>query len=200
MLDLSSQDVTQVLKQAASGDENAAARLLPLVYEELRLIARQRMAKTPPGNTLTPTALVHEAYVKVAGAERLPWESRKHFFVAASRAMRNILVDQARRKSAKKNGGGRKRLELAEYDVSIEPPGDDVLALDEALSRLEEAEPEAGEVVTLLHFSGLTAEEAAEVLQVSSRTIKRRWRFARACLHRLLSGESVDAASTPDGC
>lgn len=199
MLDLSSQDVTQVLKQAASGDENAAARLLPLVYEELRLIARQRMAKTPPGNTLTPTALVHEAYVKVAGAERLPWESRKHFFVAASRAMRNILVDQARRKAAKKNGGDRKRLELAEHDVSIEPPGDDVLALDEALSRLEESEPEAGEVVTLLHFSGLTAEEAAEVLQVSSRTIKRRWRFARACLHQLLSGESVDAAGASDG-
>ena len=102
MVDLSSQDVTQVLVLAARGDEDAADRLLPLVYDELRLIARQRMAKTPPGNTLTPTALVHEAYVKVAGTEQLPWESRKQFFVAASRAMRNILVDQARRKASAK--------------------------------------------------------------------------------------------------
>ncbi len=199
MLDLSSQDVTQVLVQAAAGDEDAAAHLLPLVYNELRLIARQRMAKTPPGNTLTPTALVHEAYVKVAGAERLPWESRKQFFVAASRAMRNILVDQARRKAMIKHGGDRKRLEFADADLAIEPPGDDVIALDEALSQLEEEEPEAGEIVTLLHFAGLTSEEAAEVLQVSASTVKRRWRFARAWLYRVLAGVDADEVGRPDG-
>jgi len=199
MVDRTSEDVTQVLVLAAGGDEHAAARLLPLVYDELRLIARQRMAKTPPGNTLTPTALVHEAYIKVAGSERLPWESRKHFFVAASRAMRNILVDQARRKAAERHGGGQKRHELREADVAIEPPGDDVLALDEALSCLEREEPEVGEIVMLLHFTGLTIEESSEVLQVSIRTVKRRWRFAKAWLHRVLSGDNADELAAPDG-
>lgn len=199
MVDLSSQDVTQVLVLAGAGDAHAAARLLPLVYDELRLIAHQRMAKTPPGNTLTPTALVHEAYVKVAGGERLPWESRKHFFVAASRAMRNILVDQARRKAAQRNGGGRKRLGLDDVDVAIEPPGEDIIALDEALQHLENEDPEASEVVTLLHFAGLTCEEAAEVLQVATRTVSRRWRFAKAWLHEFLSGDNPSDLFQPDG-
>jgi len=199
MMDCTSENVTQVLVLATGGDEHAAARLLPLVYDELRLIARQRMAKTPPGNTLTPTALVHEAYIKVVGKERLPWESRKHFFVAASRAMRNILVDQARRKAAEKHGGGRKRRELREADVAIKPPGDDVLALDETLTRLEREEPEVGEIVMLLHFTGLTIDEASEVLQVSTRTVKRRWRFAKAWLHKVLTGDDADELGAPDG-
>jgi len=199
MVDLSSQHTTRVLVQSADRDANAAARLLPLVYEELRLIARKRMAAVPPGNTLTPTALVHEAYVKLTGTEHVPWENRKQFFVAASRAMRNILVDQTRRKAAKKNGGGRKQLEFNEIDATIEPPGNDVLALDEALSLLEDEEPEAGEVVILLHFAGLTTEEVARVLRVSSSTIKRRWRFARAWLHRALSSDETDEVDWPDG-
>lgn len=195
MVDLSSSNLTQLLVLAGGGDERAAEQLLPLVYDELRVIARHRMAKTPPGNTLTPTALVHEAYVKVAGGERLPWESRKHFFMAASRAMRNILVDQARRKAAEKHGGDRKRREFIELDAAVEPLGDDLLALDSALTRLESEEPEASEVVTLLHFVGLTVEEAAEVLQLSVRTVSRRWRFAKAWLHRVLSGD--EQAATP---
>jgi len=189
MIDLSSQDVTQVLVLAAAGNETAAARLLPLVYDELRVIARHRMAKTPPGNTLTPTALVHEAYVRVAGCDRLPWESRKHFFLVASVAMRDILVDQARRKAAAKHGGDYRRHQLDENDIPIEPPGEDVLALNEALTRLAQEEPEVGEVVTLLHFAGLTVGEVAEVLQVSDRTIHRRWRYAKARLHRILTEE-----------
>jgi len=200
MVDLSSQDVTRILVEAAEGNERAAARLLPLVYDELRLIARHRMAKTPPGNTLTPTALVHEAYLRIAGTERLPWESRKAFFAAAATAMRNILVDQARRKAAKKHGGDKKRRALDEADVVIEPPGDDVLALDEALSRLEIEEPDAGEVVTLLHFVGLTIEETAEVLQISARTVSRRWRYAKAWLHEALVRDSNVEVSGSDGC
>lgn len=197
--DRSAQDLTHILALAADGDTHSAALLLPRVYDELRLVAREVMAKTPPGNTLTPTALVHEAYLKVAGGERLPWESRRHFFLAASRAMRNILVDQARRKAAIKHGGGRQRLQLKDADVALEPPDGDVIALDEALTRLEQEDPEAGEVVTLLHFSGLTAAEAAAVLQVSTRTVSRRWRFAKAWLHRVLRGDEPVATGRCDG-
>lgn len=199
MPNLSSRQVTQILNKAAAGDADAAARLMPLVYDELRQIARQRMSKIPPGNTLTPTALVHEAYVKLVEHDGLPWKNRRHFFIAASRAMRNILVDQARRKAADKHGGAGQRLRLSEAGLAIRPPADDVLALHEALERLEDEEPEIGEIVTLHHFAGLTMEELAEVLQVSASTVKRRWRYARAWLHRALSDDAAGKPGCSDG-
>jgi len=186
MNDPDSTNITQYLNGAAAGDPDASLRLLPLVYEELRRVARQRMARTPPGNTLTPTALVHEAYVKLVEHRRLPWESSRHFFLAASRAMRNILVDQARRKAAVKHGAGLRRVDIADVDPEIDAPAEDVVALDEALRRLEQEEPEIGEVVELHHFVGLSLEETARILQVSESTAKRRWRYARAWLHRAL--------------
>ena len=200
MPELSSQQVTRILNQAAAGDAGAAARLMPLVYDELRQIARRRMGRIPPGNTLTPTALVHEAYVKLVEQEDMTWESRSHFFIAASRAMRNILVDQARRKATDKHGGAGRRLGLNVADLAIRPPAEDVVALDEALKRLEHEEPEIGEIVTLHHFTGLTMEEVAEILRVSASTVKRRWRYARAWLHRALSGDDTAGQERKDGC
>ena len=184
-------DVTRVLAAAATGDDDAAQRLLPLVYEELRKLAVSMMARTPPGNTLQPTALVHEAYLRVGGDLDPQWDGRRHFFFAASRAMRDILVEQARRKSRKKHGGGRKRVGDAEQlAIEIEAPVDDVLLLDVALRELERDERDVADVVLLRYFSGLTVEETAEVLSVSAPTVKRRWRYAKAWLHaRMTDGE-----------
>jgi len=186
MTDHPSGEVTLVLRAAASGDRDAAERLLPLVYNELRALARARLAKTPPGNTLQPTALVHEAYIKAVGRADPGWDGRGHFFGAAAQAMRNILVDQARRKAALRHGGDLKREGLAPEDLPIEAPTKDVIALDEALSRLEREDPRKAQVVTLRFFGGLTHEQIAEVLGLSVPTVERDWRFARAWLAREL--------------
>jgi len=179
--------VTQLLRAASAGDAQAASELLPLVYSELHKLAQARMAKTPPGNTLQPTALVHEAFLRLVGRDEPSWHSRGHFFAAAAQAMRQILVDQARRKASKKHGGGRKRVDLEQVEPVIEPPAEDLLALDEGLTRLEQADPRKGKIVMLRYFAGLTTEETAAALGVSVPTVEREWRFIRTFLYTLLS-------------
>ncbi len=185
--------VTQLLEAASRGEAKAAAELLPLVYSELRNLARILMAKVPPGNTLQPTALVHEAYLRLVGDEDPGWKGRGHFFGAAAQAMRQILVEQARRKARRKHGGGQQRVDLDEVHLSVEPACPDILALDEALSGLEADDPRAAQVVMLRFFAGLTIEEIAAVTDLSVSTIEREWRFARAFLHSQLV--DVDGAT-----
>lgn len=193
MAEQSTGPVTQMLQAASGGDPQAAVDLLPLVYSELRQLARARMAKTPPGNTLQPTALVHEAYVRLVGGECPSWNSRGHFFAAAAQAMRQILVDRARRKATLKRGGLRKRVSLDAVEPAIEPPPEDVLALDEALAHLEQADPRKAKIVMLRYFAGLTASETAAALDVSVPTVEREWRFARAFLYTVLSDQEPGA-------
>jgi RNA polymerase sigma factor (TIGR02999 family) len=181
-------ELTRVLGAAAGGDEAAAEQLLPLLYDELRRLATARLANVPPGQTLTPTALVHEAYLRIAGKRSTDFEGRSHFFFAAARAMRDILVEQARRK-------GRRRRLAARLEPgleAIEPPSDDLLTLHAALQRLEEEDKQGAELVLLRYFAGLTNDEAADVLGVSPSTVDRRWRFVRAWLHRAMSGSGGD--------
>src|SRR5262245_6716777 len=182
-------DVTRILSAIENGDPSAAEQLLPLVYEELRKLAAQRLAREKPGQTLQATALVHEAYVRLVGAEAAGgWDGRGHFFAAAAEAMRRILVENARRKKRARHGGGRVRVELDEGLLPIEGPADDLLALDEALDRLSRLDPQAGELVKLRYFAGLTTEQAGELLGLSGRTAYRAWAFARAWLYRHLQG------------
>ena len=177
---------------ADQGSESAepgmqpAADLLPVVYAELRRLAASLAGRLPPGQTLQPTALVHEAYLRLVGDKDPGWNGRRHFFGAAARAMRNILVDQARRKGAPKHGGGARRVELTEGLAVIEPPADDLLAVDEAIQRLKAERPDLAEIALLRYYSGLSTEETAGVLGVSVSTLKREWRFARAWLERHL--------------
>ncbi len=186
--------VTQILNAVRDGDQKAAAELLPLVYGELRQLARARMAKTPPGQTLQPTALVHEAYLRLIGADDPGWNSRGHFFAAAGQAMRQILVDQARRKGSLKRGAGRQRLDVDDVEPAIEPPSDDILALEEALTHLEQDDPRKAEVVNLRYFAGLTVEETAAALDISVTTVEREWRFARVRLYDELTGQSGESS------
>jgi RNA polymerase sigma factor (TIGR02999 family) len=179
--------VTRDLKAAAAGDREAASRLLPLVYSELRKLARARMAKLAPGQTLQPTALVHEAYLRLIGAADPGWDGRGHFFGAAAQAMRDIIVEQARRRAALKRGGDRKRLELQDCDLAIRPPQGDVIALDEALTRLEADDPRKRQIVNLRYFAGLTTKETAGVLGVSVGTVEREWRYIKAWLQTQLA-------------
>jgi RNA polymerase sigma factor (TIGR02999 family) len=176
-----------MLRAASDGDRQAAADLLPLLYSELRKLAQARMAKTPPGNTLQPTALVHEAYLRLIGSDEPSWSGRGHFFGAAAQAMRDILVEQARRKARFKRGGDRKRLDLDVAEPSVEPPDEDILALNEALSQLEQADQRRGRIVMLRYFAGLTSEETAAALGTSLRTVEREWRSSKAFLHDFLS-------------
>jgi RNA polymerase sigma factor (TIGR02999 family) len=171
------------------GDENAAARLLPLVYDELRRLARRRMANEPPDHTLLPTALVHEAYLRLLGDSRASWENRGHFFAAAAQAMRRILVERARRVGRHKHGGGRQRLRLTD-DLAVSEPESaaDLLALDEALTSLEATDETTAEVVRLRYFAGLTIEQTAEILGVSTATVSRIWTYARAWLYARVAG------------
>ena len=187
------ESVTQVLQAAREGDPRAAAELLPLVYNELRRLAQARMAQASPGNTLQPTALVHEAYLRLVGAQDPGWNSRGHFFAAAAQAMRNILVEQARRKASLKRGGDKKRLNADEMELAIESPSEDVIALDEALTELERSDPRKARVVMLHHFAGLTLEETAAALDVSLPTVEREWRFARALLYTQLSDQEQNS-------
>ena len=182
-------DVTQILSAIEAGDPHAASELLPLVYDELRKLATARMADERPGQTLTATALVHEAYVRLVGGDQSQgWNGRGHFFAAAAEAMRRILVDNARRKARVRHGGGRHRLDLAAVDLSIDVPADQVLTLDEALGRLAGRDPQAARVVDLHCFAGLSVEQAAEVLGISPRTAYRDWAFAQAWLYREIRG------------
>ena len=183
--------ITRVLKAIQSGDSKASAELFSLVYDALRQLSRALMANKAPGQTLEPTALVHEAYLRVAAQGDAGWESRAHFFGAAAQAMRNILVDQARRRSALKRGGGRRRqsLELEDEELAIESPHEDIIALDEALERLEREDRRKGQIVNLRYFAGLTVPETAEVLQVSTATVEREWRYIRVWLFRQIEGE-----------
>ena len=174
--------ITQVLQAAASGDARAAADLLPLVYGELRRLAAAHLGRTPPGNTLQPTALVHEAYLRLVGSADPGWHGRGHFFAAAAESMRQILVDQARRKGALKRGGGQKRVGMEPDDLVAEMPDEQLIALDEALKTLEASDPRAGQLVKMRFFAGLTMNEAAEALGISVPTAERDWRFARTFL------------------
>ena len=157
-------EVSAILQAAQAGDPRAAVDLLPLVYAELHQLARARLARLAPGQTLTPTALVHEAYLRIAGDSDLTWEGRQHFFFAAARAMRDILVEQARCRAGPKQGGGRRRQELDEACAILEPPPEDVLAVHEALEELEERDPLKAQIVLLRYFTGLTMNETATVL------------------------------------
>jgi RNA polymerase sigma factor (TIGR02999 family) len=179
--------VSAVLQAAQAGDPRAAADLLPLVYAELHQLARARLARLAPGQTLTPTALVNEVYVRIADGSHLTWEGRQHFFFAAARAMRDILVEQARRKAGPKQGGGLNRRELDETCVVLGPPSDDVLAVHEALRELEERDPLKAQIVLLRYFTGLTMNETATVLGLAERTLDRHWRYIRAWLMKRLS-------------
>jgi RNA polymerase sigma factor (TIGR02999 family) len=180
------QPVTELLRAAQAGDAGAGERLLAVVYEQLHQLARARMASLPPGQTLQPTALVHEAYLRLTDKSDAAWESRRHFFFAAARAMRDILVEQARRKAGPVRGGGRHRQELDEACAVVEPPGEDVLAVHEALEELERQDPAKAQIVLLRYFSGLTSAETAEVLGLAERTLDRQWRYTRAWLLKRL--------------
>jgi RNA polymerase sigma factor (TIGR02999 family) len=190
MPDTISGKVTAILQAAQEGDPAAAGRLLPLVYGELRKLARTRMARLPPGQTLQPTALVHEAYLRLFGKEHLRLESRRHFFFAAARAMRDILVEQARAKLGPRRGGKRRRVELNEAAAAYEPPADEVLALNEALAELEKEDPVKAQLVQLRYFAGMSMREITEVLGVKERTLHRHWKFVKAWLQSRL-GESA---------
>jgi RNA polymerase sigma factor (TIGR02999 family) len=181
-----SHDLTAILLAAQKGDQAAAAQLLPLVYAELRKLAQTRMARLPAGQTLQPTALVHEAYLRLLGKNALQVKSRRHFFFVAARAMRDILVEQARRKAGPKRGGGRQRVELKEDGVAAQPPSEDVLALHEALHDLEKDDPLKAEIVQLRYFAGMSLEETGRVLGLSERTLHRHWRFIKAWLRSRL--------------
>ena len=181
-------DVTHILSQIESGDPSKADQLLPLVYDEMRKLAAAKLAQERPGQTLQATALVHEAYLRRAGGERQPsWDSRGHFFAAAAEAMRRILVEQARRKSRHKHGADLHRVELDDVEITMALPGDDVMALDEALTQLAEKHPQKAELIKLRYFAGLTTDEAAHALGISPATADRHWTYARAWLLRALS-------------
>jgi RNA polymerase sigma factor (TIGR02999 family) len=184
-------EVTRILSAIHKGDRDAAAQLLPLVYDELRKLAAQKLAHEKPGQTLEATALVHEAYLRLVGkAEPQTWNSRGHFFAAAAEAMRRILVENARRKRRLKRGGGAVREELHESNVAAPAVPDDLLALDEALSQLAVVDPRAAELVNLRYFAGFTIPEAAEVLGVSPRTADFLWAYARAWLLQKIEGDA----------
>jgi RNA polymerase sigma factor (TIGR02999 family) len=188
-------EVTRVLLEIEQGDPRGAGQLLPLVYDELRRLATQRLAQEKPGQTLQATALVHEAYLRLLDSERAnDWNSRGHFFAAAAEAMRRILVDNARRKRALKRGGDQVKVELDQLEIAASDISDDLLALDEALTHLTVVDPNSAELVKLRYFAGLTGKQAAEVLGVSPRTADSLWAFARSWLLQKIQG----GGSPPD--
>lgn len=177
-------EVTQMLHAVGRGEARATEDLLPLVYEELRRLAAARMAQEAAGQTLQATALVHEAWLRVVGNGERTWENRGHFFGAAAEAMRRILIENARRKSRLKRGGGLVRVDLSEINLAETTPDDKVLMLDEALERLEAEDPEKARIVVMKFFGGLTNQEVAETLGITERTVERHWAFAKAWLFR----------------
>ena len=191
--------VTQVLRAIEAGDPRAASQLLPLVYEELRRLAAQKMALEPPGQTLQPTALVHEAYLRlVADDDGAPpdqprWAGRSHFFAAAAEAMRRILVENARRKKRLKHGGDLHRVDLEGQDKTVEADPEDLLAFDDALTRLAQEDAAAAEIVKLRFYAGLSVEEAAEALGLSRASAYRHWTYARAWLRCAVPGRETSS-------
>jgi RNA polymerase sigma factor (TIGR02999 family) len=182
--------VTQILTAIEQGDAEAVNVLLPIVYEELRLLAAQRLSRERPGQTLQATALVHEAYLRLVQGEPQNWSGRGHFFAAAAEAMRRILVENARRKRRMKRGGDRRRMDLFDEDLAVEAPPDELIALDEALNQLAQIDQTKAELVKLRFFAGLTMEEAAGLLEIPLTTAKRHWSYARAWLYgRIRSGD-----------
>ncbi len=178
----SQEHVTRILAASRPVDPSAAEELLPLVYDQLRDLAHKRMAKEPAGQTLEPTALVHEAYLRLVGDQDVRWENRAHFFAAAAIAMRRILVERARKYAAAKHGGGRRRVTLDEAQIGIESQPDDLIALDQALIRLEAIDERKNRIVMLRYFAGLSIKETAKALALSPTTVKDEWSFAKAWL------------------
>ena len=179
-------DVTRILNAIEVGDPGAADELIPLVYEELRLLAAQKLAKEAPGQTLQATALVHEAYIRLVGSDRQGWDSRGHFFAAAAEAMRRILVDNARRKKSLKHGGDQRKVDLNESILAdhTNVSSDYLIALDKALTKLSQEDSVKAELIKLRYFAGLTIEQTAKALGISDATAKRYWTYARAWLVR----------------
>jgi RNA polymerase sigma factor (TIGR02999 family) len=191
------EDVVRLLQQVHAG-KASAEELLPLVYEDLRQLARARMAKLSPGQTLQPSSLVHEAYLRILGGKARGWTNARHFFFAAARAMHDILVEQARRKATLKRGGDRIRVDPDHLVLAIAAPTEDMLALHEALERLERDDPRKRQMVELRFFAGLTMKDTARALGVSLRTLEREWRYVRALLHKELSGSDSSKSGKPD--
>jgi RNA polymerase sigma factor (TIGR02999 family) len=185
-------DVTRILNAIEGGNAQAASQLLPFVYEELRRLAAQKMSHESPGQTLQATALVHEAYIRLTAENTRNWHSRHHFFAAAAEAMQRILVENARRKKSSKHGGNHQRIDLKAVDFTVEIPSDDLIALDEALTKLTEEEPDVAELVKLRFFAGLPLYQVAEIMEISERTAARYWAYGRAWLLR-----ELDSASPP---
>jgi len=182
-------NVTHLLDAAAAGDPQATAELLPLVYDELRKLATARFADEKAGHTLQPTALVHEAYLRLVGGQSpQEWDSRGHFFAAAAEAMRRILIDRARQKCSAKRGGSAERIDIDSIDLATQATPDQLLAIDEALAKLAREDPAAARIVELRHFGGLTVDEAGKALGMSTATAYRHWKFARVWLHTELQG------------
>jgi RNA polymerase sigma factor (TIGR02999 family) len=182
-------EITLMLQAVGRGEKRASEDLLPLVYAELRQLAAMRMAREAAGQTLQPTALVHEAWLRLVTEGDRTWENRAHFFRAAALAMRRILVDRARNKSSLKRGGGRERVNIEDVDLAATPTDDRVLLVDDAVTRLEADDPESAHVVTLKFFGGLTNKEVAESLGVTERTVERQWAYAKACLFQMIREE-----------
>jgi RNA polymerase sigma factor (TIGR02999 family) len=189
-------DVTRVLQAASAGDPFAAAELLPLVYDELRRLAAHRLAGERNEHTLQPTALVHEAWLKIAGADERTWQGRQHFFATAAEAMRRILVDRARRRQAAKRGAGEEHIDSDDVDIPAPAPDDQLLAMNDALANFATVDARKAELVNLRYFVGMTFEEAAEVLGIAVPTAKQWWAYARAWLRVEMT--EVEAAK-PDG-
>jgi RNA polymerase sigma factor (TIGR02999 family) len=180
-------DITIVLQQIERGDEQAAARLLPLVYEQLRALAAARMSREAAGNTLQPTALVHEAWIRLGADQQPDWKSRAHFFAAAAEAMRRILIDRARRRLAQRRGGRHEHVDIDEIEVAEVATDARILRVNDALEKFEATDPEKAQLVKLRYFVGLTIEEAARSLNINERTARRWWDLSRACLLKELS-------------
>ena len=180
-------EVTRIINAIQEGNARAADELLPLVYQELRQLAAQRMKQEKPGQTLQATALVHEAYLRLVGTEDQNWDGRTHFFAAAAEAMRRILIENARRKKRLKHGGDRQKIDLDQAELAIDGPSDDLIALDEALEKLANTDKVSADLIKLRFFAGLTMEQAANILEIPRRTADRNWAYARAWLYRAIN-------------
>ncbi|MHC4107322.1 MAG: ECF-type sigma factor [Planctomycetota bacterium] len=200
MPDAPAENVTQLLDAVRAGRQSAVAGLMDLVYGELRAIARRQMVQVPPRDTLQATALVHETYLRLFAGDNPGWQDRAHFFFAAARAMRDILIEEARKDASLKRGGGRRRITLGETIASAEPVDEDLLALNDALQRLEASDRTSANVVMLRYFAGLTIEETAQAMAISSASVKRYWQYARAWLRsQILGGAGADDRGTDGG-
>ncbi len=187
-------DVTRILNSIERGDARATEELLPLVYEELRVLAAQRLSQEQAGQTLQATALVHEAYIRLIGSENRNWDSHGHFFAAAAEAMRRILIDNARRKQSMRRGGAHQKVDLEEACLSSEGPQEDLLLLNEALDKLEQEDHQLAEVVKLRYFAGLTLEQVARIMGIARRTVDRHWALGRAWLYQEMTGQPESPA------